>query len=144
MNARFNRCACISCALLCSFAVYAQKNLPFRVAPRNMYERVLAILPAAGSGTLVDPKRPMYAPTAAQMNSTSRSGILGYQCTESDDRKLLLCEFVAKNKAALQPILADNTVKSFLKGRDRIQDAIAEFQKHKKNFDINQLVVRVP
>lgn len=69
------------------------------------------------------------------MNPASRSGILGFQCVESDDRKLALCEIVGANRAALKPILADTTVKSFLKGRDKLADAVAEFKKHKKDFD---------
>ena len=144
MNARLFRGVCVSCAFLCTVPIYAQNPHGYRVDPRNMYERVLAVLPVVGSGTMADPKRGMYVPATVQMNPASRSGILGYQCVESDDRKLMLCEFVAKDRAAFQPILADSTVKSFLKGRDKLEDAIAEFTKHKKNFDFSRFGVIVP
>jgi len=136
------RGVCFICAFFCSLApVFAQN---YHVDPRNMYERVLAVVPWAGSGTHADPKRAMYTPAPAQMNPASRSGILAFQCMASDDGKLALCEFVAQDRTALMPILADPAVKSFLKGRDKIEDAVAEFKKHKKDFDIKMLGVRVP
>ena len=106
-----------------------------RVDPRNMYERVMAVVPWTGSGTHADPRRPMYVPAPAQMNPASRSGILGFQCVESDDKKHALCEFVAANPTPLKPILADPSIKAFLKGRDKRDDAVTEFKKYKKDFD---------
>ena len=58
----------------------------------------------------------MYVPAPAQMNPASRSGIFGFQCVESDDKKHALCEFVAATPAPLKPILTDPSVKAFLKG----------------------------
>ena len=78
------------------------------------------------------------------MNPASRSGILGFQCVESDDKQVALCEFVAKDRSAFTQLLADPSVKAFLKGRDPIDNAIAEFHKHKKDFDINKLGLRMP
>lgn len=112
------------------------------VDPQNMYERVLAIVPWTGAGTHADPKRPLYAPP--QINPLSRSGILAFQCVESDDGTRALCEFIAKDRAAFQQLLEDTSVTSFLKGRDSVTDAILEFKKHKKDFDINRFRVRVP
>ena len=57
---------------------------------------------------------------------------------------LALCEFVAKNRAAFNQILADRSVKAFIKGNDKIEDAVLEFKKHKKDFDINRSGVRLP
>ena len=65
-----------------------------------MYERCLAVVPFVGGGTWAGPKRPLYAPAAAQGNPASRSGILA-----SDDGKLFLCEFVAEEPTALKPML---------------------------------------
>lgn len=121
--------------------VFAQN---FRVDERNRYERVLAVLPSVGSGSHADPKRPMYAPLPGQVNAGSRTGIIAFSCVAADDGILYLCEFVARDKAAFNQLLADRSIKSFLKGRDKIQDAITEFSKHKKNFDINQFGVRGP
>ena len=73
-----------------------------------------------------------------------RNGILGFQCVSSDDGQHALCEFVARDRNALKPILNDPTVKSFLKGRDKAADVALEFKKHKKDFDFSQFGVRVP
>jgi hypothetical protein len=51
---------------------------------------------------------------------------------------------VAQSKAALNQILTDAGVKAFLKGRDKVEGAVAEFTKHVKNFDINRFGVHVP
>jgi hypothetical protein len=36
-----------------------------------------------------DPKRPLYAPAAHSINSTARTGILGYHFVTSDDGRLV-------------------------------------------------------
>lgn len=145
------RFARIATVFVCLMVLMRALPAQHRVDPRNMYERVLAIVPWTGSGTHADPRRPLYAPTPAQMiqppalpgKLAARSGLLGFQCVESDDRKLALCEFVFANRTALQPILADINVKSFLKGKDKLDDAVAEFKKHKKDFDITRFGVIV-
>ena len=78
------------------------------------------------------------------MRPDARTGILAYHFEESDDHKSALVEFVAADRAAFNTILADKSVKSFLKGRDKHEDAEAEFKKYKKNFDPQQFFVRVP
>jgi hypothetical protein len=132
--------------VVCLFLAAAQTALAqqHRVDPRNMYERVMAIVPWTGSGTHADPKRAKYAPAPGQVNPTSRTGILAFQCLPSDDGLLALCEYVAKDRAALNPILTDPGVKAFVKGRDKPADIVSEFSKHVKNFDINRFGVRVP
>ncbi len=133
-------------AVVCLILAAAQTAVAqqHRVDPRNMYERVVAVVPWTGTGTKADPKRAMFAPTPSQLSPTSRSGILAFQCIPSDDGLLALCEFVAKDRAALNPILTAPGIKAFLKGRDKPADIIAEFTKHIKNFDINRFGVRVP
>ena len=128
----------LSCFCFCLPAlIHAQ----YRVDARNMYERVLVIVPFTGAGTMADPKRPMYAP--AQIDPISRTGIIAYQCLTSDDGKLALCEFVAKDRSAFKSLLADHSIKAFLKGRDRIADAIAAFKALRKDFDPAHFGVRV-
>ena len=88
----------------------------------------------------------MYAPLPSALRSaaTSRTGILGFTFVLSDDGQHALAEFVAKDRAAFQQILADTTVKSFLKGRDKREDIEAEFKKYKKDFDFKSFGVRMP
>ena len=78
------------------------------------------------------------------MSPTARSGIIGFQCIPSDDGQLALCEYVATHLSAFNQLLSDPGVKAFLKGRDKIDNAVAEFSKHVKNFDINRFGVRIP
>jgi hypothetical protein len=116
-----------------------------RVDPFNMYERVLAIVPLTGSGTLADPKRPMYAPPPNQISPTARAGvILGYTHVLSDDGKFALVEYVARDKSAFSAILADTSIQVWLKGRDSRAAAITAFQQHKANFDFSNFGVRLP
>jgi hypothetical protein len=140
---RFLRNPALVCLLLAVQTAAAQQRT-HRVDPRNMYERVLTVGPWVGSGSKADPKRAMFTPTPAQMSPTSRSGIIGFQCIPSDDGKLALCEYVSSTRAALSQILSDPSVKAFLKGRDKIDEAVAAFTKHSKNFDINHFGVHVP
>ena len=131
-----------------------------RVDSRNLYERVLAVVPMVGSGTLSDPIRPAYTPlpsatsaiaTPASTDATSangviplRQGILAYSYVASDNGKFALVEFVAADRAAFKDLLADTTVKAFLKGRDGLDVAIAEFIKHKANFTLDMIGAIVP
>ena len=109
---------------------------------RQLYERLYAVTPLTGSGSWADPKRPLYAP--AQLNSTSRTGIIGYTHVLSDDGQSALVEFVARDAAAFAPILADKNIKAFRKGKDKREDIEAEFRKHKKDFSFQTFGVRMP
>jgi hypothetical protein len=111
-----------------------------------MYERVMAVVPLVGAGTFADPKRPMYAPSPAELQTSmaTRQGILGFTHVMSDDGQVALVEFVAKDRSAFQAILTDPSVKAFLKGRDKREDMEAEFLKHKKDFNFAHFGVRMP
>ena len=117
-----------------------------RVDPRSMYERLMAVVPIVGSGkSSEDPRRPLYAPTPAELRASaiSRTGILGFTHVLSDDGHFALVEFVARDRSAFKAILADSTVKAFLKGRDKRADVEAEFKKYKKDFDFATYGVRM-
>jgi hypothetical protein len=114
-----------------------------RVDPANRYERVIAIVPLIGSGTHADPKRPMFTPARHDLNPASRTGIVGFTHIASDDGKFALVEFTARTRAALQPILNDKSIQTFLKGRDKRQDIEAALKKFKKDFDWNKFVGRM-
>jgi hypothetical protein len=137
------RGVCVACAFFCSLApVSAQK---YHVSPRNMYERLVTVVPIIGTGTYADPKRPMYAPLPSQASPLSRKGILAYSYQTSDDGKYALVEFVVQDPAALKDILADTSIKYFQKGKDTPDDITKELKKFKKDFDFNHFgVVRLP
>ncbi len=115
-----------------------------RVDPRNMYERVLAIVPLVGAGTTANPQRPMYAPLPTAIDPASRTGILGYTYVLSDDGKFALVEYVARDRSAFSAILADTTIQKFIKGVNSRADIEAAFKALKKNFDFDHFGVRMP
>ncbi len=96
-----------------------------------------------GSGTMVDPMRPKYAPTPNEMAAPGRNGILGYQFVTGDDG-LALVEFVGATRSAFAPLLADQSIKVFLRGRDSREAMEAEFLKHKPKFDFVNFGVLMP
>jgi hypothetical protein len=136
----------IATGLVWLYVIIAPIQAQPRVDARSMYERVMAVVPLVGKGTFDDPKRPMYAPTPAEIHTAAatRTGILGFTHVMSDDGQFALVEFVARDRAAFQQILADPSIRAFLKGRDRREDVEAEFLKHKKDFDFAHFGVRMP
>jgi hypothetical protein len=121
-----------------------------KVDTRQLYERLYCVVPMIGKGTWADPKRPLYAPSPAQMNAASRTGIIGFTHVLSDDGQFALVEFVARDASAFQHILADINgnlnvnVKAFRKGQNKREDIEAEFRKHKKDFSFDHFGVNVP
>jgi len=130
----------VVCLLVAAGSVFAQP----RVDPLNMYERVLAIVPMIGQGTTADPSRPQYAPMPAQIDATGLTGVMAFTSIQSDDGKFALIELVARTQTVFAVILADTTVKTWLKGRDNRADAEAAFQKLRANFSIDHFGAIVP
>ncbi len=116
-----------------------------RVDPRNLYERAMCVAPMTGAGTLADPKRPLHVPlpSAVSAASRTRTGILGFTHVMGDDGTALV-EYVARDRSAFTPLLADPQLKCFVKGVHKRADLEAEFKKHKKDFDFNNFGVRLP
>ena len=56
--------------LLLALVVLAQAQ-QFRVDPGQIYERLTAIVPLQGTGTMADPIRPMFTPQQANSHSNS-------------------------------------------------------------------------
>lgn len=115
-----------------------------RVSSFNLCERVMAIVPMTGAGTLDDPKRPLYAPAPKDMNPSAGTGIVAFTFVASDDGKFALVEFVARDRTAFQQILADTSITVFLKGRDKRTDAETAFGQYKKNFNFQMFGVVFP
>ena len=130
------------------FALIAPAPGQRRIDSRQLYERTMSIVPMTGTGSFADPVRPLYTPLPAALKaaatSRSRTAILGFTYVLSDDGKHALVEFVARDRAAFQQILADTSVKSFVKGKDKREDVEAEFKKYKKDFDFTHFGVRMP
>jgi hypothetical protein len=112
-----------------------------RVDPRNMYERVLCVVPMVGAGTPDDPRRPQYAPLPpAPGTPPSRDGIIAFSYQVSDDGMFALVELVAVDRKAFKEVLADvnPNVKAFVKGQHQRADIESEFKKLKKDFSLDK------
>jgi hypothetical protein len=125
-------------------------------APADSLVHVFAVVPLIGSGTPIDPKRPMFAPAQgvqavavpigngpAVAAATPRSGIIGYHMELSDDGNQAIVEFMAVSKADLQAILttSDSRVQVFVKGEQSKDAVLAAFQAIKKDFSFDKFLV---
>ena len=126
-------------SVISAFPGLAQRNANMSTS----HERLYAVVPVVGAGTMADPQRPKYAPLLSPQSPQSQSGILGYQFVVGDDG-LALVEFVGATRAAFAPLLADPSIKVFLRGRNSREAMEAEFLKHKKNFDFVHFGVLMP
>ena len=134
--------------------VFAQGH----VAPENMYQRVFCIVPMVGDGTPANPRRPMFVPVPPSLSQLQaqaavaaptgeptapvRSGILAFQYQVSDDGNFAFVEFVGADQQALSAILksVDPNVKVFERNISKKLDIENAFQKHKKNFTLDNYV----
>lgn len=105
-----------------------------------MHERLLCVVPMVGTGTPEDPRRPMFAPLPG---ASSPDGIIAFTFEESDDGRQALVEFVARDRAAFEPIIREmsSSVRVFREGKDKRDDIEREFRRHKRNFHLDQLRV---
>jgi hypothetical protein len=154
-----NRCAVIVYSLVFSVPVVAQNPAPSvtpitagvtstrQIRPRvdsgSAYERCYAIVPVIGSGTMADPRRPLYAPAPGDVHPEKHTGILGYHFELSDNGQFALVEFVAVDRTAFQALLSDSTVQSFVRGTNTLSNVVAAFQLLKKDFDISHFRMAV-
>ena len=111
------------------------------VDPRNTYHRVICVVPMVGSGTAADPRRPQYAPVPG---SAASDGIIGFTQVSTDDGKFAIVEFVARDRKALLPILADTTITSYEKGLQSGPAIETALQSRKKGFSLVQFEVVMP
>ncbi len=118
-----------------------------RVEMRNTHERIIAVVPMIGAGTLQDPRRPQFAPPPRSGRvAPSPNGITAYSYQLTDDGKRAIVEFVALNRTAFRAIMADNSgnVKFFEKGKVSRSQLLTELQKHKKDVNLDHLGARIP
>jgi hypothetical protein len=115
-----------------------------KVDPRNTYQRLICVVPMTGTGTAADPKRPAYAPTTPASAAARQTGIIAYSQQTSDDGRFALVEYVAKDRSAFAPILADKSIKVFIKGDSTKGDIEKELKKYKKDFDLDKFGLVVP
>jgi hypothetical protein len=126
-----------------SASATAEPLNPRRLAPENAYARVYCVVPMVGTGTLADPKRPLFAPLPPGPTAAlDRTGIIAYQFQMSDDGNFALAEFVAVTRAGLAPILTSTnpSVVFFERGLSTRLQIEAAFQQYKKGFSFKNFM----
>lgn len=110
------------------------------VDPSMRYFRVVALVHLVGSGTLQDPVRPEYVPTAAD---AKREGIIAWGVQLTDDKKMAIVHMVAVNHHAFDQILGDKRpeVKVFEVGKTPKAAIEAAFGLAKAGFDLSKFQV---
>jgi len=129
--------------LLAALALTAVVCAQRRVDPRNMYHRVICVVPYVGQGTESDPRRPKYAPWPS-MDPQSRNAIIAYNHVSSDDGRFAIVEFVARDAAAFDVILHDGQVRTFVKGKHTRVEIETEVRKYRRDFDLDHFGVVIP
>lgn len=122
-------------------ALWGQKA----VDGKNLYERVIAIVPMTGSGTYADPRRPELAPaTLAGPDQVAGKGIIAFSYQVSDDGKMAVVELVARDKSELEAVTrrARPGVQVFERGKGNAAAVEAEIRKHIKDFDVTKFGAR--
>lgn len=116
-----------------------------RVDARNLYERVICIVPMVGRGTYEDPKRPLFAPVAmGDEEKAAGRGIVSFSYQLSDDGKFAVMEMVARDRREFWPVLGGSRpdVKVFERGRSDPAVVEAEIRKYLKDFDLSRFGAR--
>lgn len=127
------------------------------LGPQSRYERILCVVPMTGAGTYADPRRPMFAPAGNSSFVSSETAtptlgfsepprILGYHSVPSDDGQLAIVEFVARDRAAFQPILrasSTGSIQVFERGKISRHDLVQQLRRYRKNFTLESLQVGV-
>ena len=114
---------------------------PHRVDPRNIYSRIICVVPFTGKGTPADPRRPLYAPWPP---SQDPNGIIGFAFEPSDDGQFAIVEFVARSRSAFQAILNDKTITVFEKGKSARSDVEGAIKQHRKDFSMDAFGMVMP
>jgi hypothetical protein len=133
-------------ASMCLFANLAfAEPLPDKT---TLYERIICVVPLTGSGTLNDPRRPMFAPgpvpdaaTASTLGFAEPPAIVAFQSVLSDDGQFAIVQFVARDRAAFKQILAANrgTVQFFEADKVLTSDLLTALRQYKQNFTLDSL-----
>jgi hypothetical protein len=152
------------CSLLVGFGgIVSAQNA---VDGARRYNRLICLVHLTGSGGLSDPVRPEYVPIpgiaaaapatapskteSANSSSTSavvaRPGILAWSSQATDDRKMVIVHLVAADRRAFASVLADTRaeIRVFEIGVNARAEIETEMRKYKKDFNLDDLTLRVP
>ena len=122
----------------------------------NRYQRVICVVPIVGSGTLQDPKRPMFTPSMGNPSGpvesapkrtkgfTEEPHLSGYQSVLSDDGGTAIVEFVARDRAAFKPLFEASrahTITLYKPNQVSTDELVRDLQKVRKTFSLHMFRV---
>ena len=112
----------------------AQRN----VNPRDLYERVVAIVPMTGAGTYEDPRRPLWTP--AKLSGRNAADIVSFSYQLSDDGNFAVVEVASREREGLRDLLNERRpgVRVFERGKANAAEAEQEIRKLIRNFDLSK------
>ncbi len=101
-----------------------------------------------GSGTIEDPKRPMFAPVADGANDTDAKrskgfteppSIVGYHMVMADDGRTAIVEFLARDRAAFKVMIESQApgIRVLDPHRLSADKLLRELRAFKKNFTLS-------
>jgi hypothetical protein len=112
----------------------------------GIYERLICVVPIVGTGTVDDPKRPMFVPLPGHAAADARPSkgfsdppaIVGFHSVLSDDGQSAIVEFIARDRAAFKPILAQpaNLLFSADPHLQPSATLLQQLRKFNKNFNL--------
>ncbi len=135
-----------SCALVWALwaGIVSGQQAPIvrhNVDPSRFGERVIAVVPVVDGSPLFAPN---LANAAARPDHRAAETILSMRCVPADDSRFAICEFMARDKRGLAPILnagrAD--VVAFLRHHPGTTKAAVEpaFRRFKRDFDLDSFL----
>ena len=105
-----------------------------KVDPQVTHERIIGIMPIVGTGTIKDPKHPLYSDLV---------GLTGFTAELSDDGRFALVEFVAKDSKVLTALV--NSGQRLERKDSAAKDALLEeFKRYKRNFKPERFGLAIP
>ncbi len=134
---------------VCLFAVLSWSSPHATSGP--LYPTLICVVPLVGAGTLNDPRRPMFTPVAGgppdELAPVKKSKgfaeapqIVGYHSVLTDDGQHAIVEFIARDRAAFQPILKETGPLAVFDLQKTPPAALLEsLRNFKKNFDLRML-----
>ena len=121
-------------------AIIAIPSLPIaqaqfrKVDPQLTHERIIAIVPMVGAGTVKNPKHPLYS---------DLEGLTGFTAEVSDDGRFALVEFVAKDSKHLTT-LANSGQRQARKDSPNKDAVLEEFKRYKRSFKPERFGLAIP
>jgi hypothetical protein len=129
-------------------AIFIVLTTSISAAPRGQRpkERVLAIVPMIGTGSVEDPRRPLFCPTpndfAKPPDPNHRPIIVSYRFEPSDDGRTAIVEYTGFDRVALSKVIKseDPAFRRMDFDKSTPAEIDRELKKVKQNFDLQRFL----